>query len=181
MGFFEDLGKKVNETTASFQETTNRIEKENKYKKTISQNNKKIDAIYIEIGKKVYESDKNDKSAISFIDARKKEISEILTENDKLQTEILDLNNKKRCSNCGKEIEKNAPFCTYCGEKQEVPKENIPDGKKKCSKCGEIIDDTNVFCPNCGTKCTNIGDEEVAKVVEVDEMAEADEQKKVDK
>ena len=48
MGFFSDLGKKTSETTS-------KIAKETKLKLKINENKGKIDDIYEEIGKKVYE------------------------------------------------------------------------------------------------------------------------------
>ena len=48
MGFFEGLSKKVSETTSSIQETTNKIQRESKCKKTISDNNAKVEKIYSE-------------------------------------------------------------------------------------------------------------------------------------
>ena len=66
MGFFEGLSKKVSETTSSIQETTNKIQRESKCKKTISDNNAKVEKIYSELGKKVYENRKIDDSLIAF-------------------------------------------------------------------------------------------------------------------
>ena len=48
MGFFSDLGKKTTETTG-------KIARETKLKLKISENKGKIEDIYEEIGKKVYE------------------------------------------------------------------------------------------------------------------------------
>ncbi len=175
MGFFDDFGKKVTNTTMSFQETTNKIERQNKCKRQITENNSKIEKCYNEIGKKVYQSDKIDKEVSSFIDEKKNEINKLVDENKSLHLEILKLDNKAICTNCESEIDANASFCPNCGKEQNI----VPEGKIRCKKCGEIIDKNYAFCLKCGAKNTELSDD-IAKVVEVDEMAEADEQKKLE-
>ena len=181
MGFFDDLRKKVAETTSSFQETTNKIEKENKCKKAMKENDNKLEKLYIDLGKKVYELEPNTEEFNNVVNEKKTEIASIMKENENLRIQILTLNNKKICSGCGAEIDMNTTFCPQCGKEQEKVevKEVIPAGKRKCSGCGEIIDDNNLFCPNCGTKKEDASSN-VAKEVEVDELAEADEEKKVE-
>lgn len=154
MGFFEGISKKVSETTNSIQETTNKIQRESKCKKTISDNNSKVEKLYNEIGKKVYENRKIDDSLMYFIEEKTNEIDARLKENDELKLEILKLNNKKLCPNCKAEVSIGTSFCPQCGTEQEKVEVEvfIPNGKRKCNGCGEIIDDKNVFCPNCGAK-----------------------------
>ena len=154
MGFFEGLSKKVSETTSSIQETTNKIQRESKCKKTISDNNAKVEKIYSEIGKKVYENRKIDDSLIAFVEEKTNEIDCSLKENEELKIEILKLNNKKVCPHCKAEVSIDTSFCPQCGAEQEKIEVEafIPKGKRKCSGCSEIIADENVFCPNCGAK-----------------------------
>lgn len=52
----------------------------------------------------------------------------------------LNKNKKDKCVNCGKEIEKGAFHCKYCGEHL----------KKKCDKCGRMIEIDWRECPFCG-------------------------------
>ncbi len=179
MGFLDNLSKKVSETTSSFQEATNKIERQNKCKRKIETNNIEIGKIYKAIGEKVYKAEKSDKELEKFICDNKKVLDSLLKENEDLNMEILTLNNKKLCSNCGAEIDITTMFCPKCGKEQEKVEDIVPQGKKKCSNCQKIIEDSDVFCPNCGAKNEEIHDD-VAKVVEVDEMAEADEEKKIE-
>lgn len=147
MGFFDDL-------TSSFQESVNKTQKESKYKKTISDNKKKIEETYYEIGKMVYQKKNMDEELISYINIKVEDIDRMLKENTELNKEILVLNNKKICPNCGKEVELNTTFCPNCGAEQEKISVElfVPKGKRKCSGCGAVIDDKNVFCPKCGAK-----------------------------
>ena len=43
MGFFDDISKKVSETTNSINEKTNKMAKESKLKKTLSENDAKVE------------------------------------------------------------------------------------------------------------------------------------------
>ena len=113
MGFFSDLGKKTSETTG-------KIARETKLKMKINENKGKIEDIYEEIGKKVYEKHIREENIdiktdlaeeCSKLDALSKEIEDS-------RLEILKLNQKKLCSKCSAEIEAGAVFCPKCGEKQ---------------------------------------------------------------
>lgn len=188
MGFFEGISKKVTETTNNLQETTNKIQKENRCKKTIGENNSKVSRLYNEIGKKVYENRKVDDTLISYIEEKTLEIDKLLNENEDLEKEILALNNMKICKNCKAKIAMNTLFCPQCGTEQEKKeiKEVIPQGKRKCSECGEIIGNEDLFCPNCGTKRQDNpveekkDDIEVAKEGEVLAEIEPAEPKKIE-
>ena len=86
----------------------------------INENKGKIEDIYEEIGKKVYEKHIREENIdikadlaeeCSKLDALSKEIEDA-------RLEILKLNQKKLCSKCSAEIEAGAVFCPKCGEKQ---------------------------------------------------------------
>ncbi|MBO5926134.1 MAG: SPFH domain-containing protein [Clostridia bacterium] len=51
---------------------------------------------------------------------------------------------KKACPSCGAMINKNAKFCSECGEKLQT--------KSFCPECGAEINGKSKFCPECGTK-----------------------------
>lgn len=161
MGFFDGISKKVSETTNSIQETTSKIQRESKCKKTIAENKSKIESLYAEIGKKVYENRKINEDLMTYVEEKTNEIDAMLSENEELQKEILKLNNKKVCPNCKAEIDITTTFCPQCGKEQEKVEIEafIPNGKRKCSGCNEIIDDKNIFCPNCGTKKEEVVEE----------------------
>lgn len=50
------------------------------------------------------------------------------------------------CSNCGKLVENDAQFCSYCGTRISV--------KLFCSNCGKELEQGGDFCPYCGTRIT---------------------------
>ena len=119
MGFFNDIGKKTSEATS-------KIAKETKLKMKINENKGKIKELYEEIGKKVYEKHVKEELAeeCAKLDGLCKEIEEA-------RKEILTLNQKKVCSKCYAEIEKEAQFCPKCGERQTEEKTVLEKAEEK--------------------------------------------------
>ena len=126
MGFFNELGKKTSETTS-------KIAKETKLKLKINDNKGKIKELYENIGKNIYENHLTEiENCEQKIEEDCKKIDELSAEIEEARKEILVLNNKKICPKCSSEIEKNASFCSKCGEKQveEKPAEEKPEEVK---------------------------------------------------
>ena len=114
MGFFNDIGKKTSEATS-------KITKETKLKLKINDNKNKIEDIYEQIGKKVYEKHVREEN-ISIKEELQEEcskIDELSKEIEVARKEILRLNNKRQCPKCYAEIEKEAAYCSKCGQKLE--------------------------------------------------------------
>lgn len=139
MGFFNDIGKKTSEATS-------KITKETKLKLKMGDNKSKINSLYQEIGKKIYEKhvrengtvDEDLKEEIEKIDTLSKEIEEA-------RLEVLKLNNKRLCPNCLTEIEKTAAFCSKCGEKLEAEVEvtDVPEDVKEAEEVAEDVKEDN--------------------------------------
>lgn len=126
MGFFNDLGKKTTETTS-------KIAREAKLKMKITENKGKIKDLYGKMGRKIYENHVREENIdikefisddCSKIDALSKEIEDA-------RKEMLVLNNKKMCKKCFAEIEKDAMFCSKCGEKQTEEKTVLEKAEEK--------------------------------------------------
>lgn len=120
MEFFDKLGKKASQAYKVTAEKTTKLTKEAKLKMKIAENKSDINDLYEQIGKKVYEKHIREES----LDI-KKDLEEECTKIDVLAAEIendlkecLELNDKKQCPSCEKQIEKDAKFCPECGEKQ---------------------------------------------------------------
>lgn len=113
MGFFSDFKQKTTETTG-------KIARETKLKMKINENKGKIEDIYEEIGKKVYEKHLREENIDikTDLEAECVKLDELSKEIEEARIEILKLNQKKICSKCGSEIQKEAMFCPKCGEKQ---------------------------------------------------------------
>lgn len=134
MDFFNKLTKKASETYKGVSEKTNKLTKEAKLRMKMNDNKSKINDLYEEIGKKIYERHTTNGE----IDIRK-DLEEELTKIDVLSAEIESclkeirlLNDKKQCIKCFAEIEKDAKFCNHCGAQQIVEE----------AKEVEIVEDT---------------------------------------
>lgn len=120
MEFFDKLGKKASEAYRVTADKTGKIAKETKLKIKIGDLKSKINDIYEEIGKIVYEKHVK-KEEIDI----EKDLIEQCTNIDVMSDEIeallkecLELKDKKQCTKCFTEIEKDAKFCPRCGMKQ---------------------------------------------------------------
>lgn len=120
MEFFNKLSKKATEAYKVTADKTGKMAKEAKLKLKIGELKSQINDIYKEIGKKVYEKHIREEN----IDIQK-ELEEQCTKIDVLSDEIetmlqecLTLRDKKQCTNCNCEIEKESKFCPKCGAKQ---------------------------------------------------------------
>ena len=179
MGFLDGLTKKGAEISNSLQESINKSQRISALKKSISENNSKISRTFSEIGKNVYEKRTMDEEVMTFISGKIEEIDSAKKENEELEKELLGLNNKKKCPECGTEVDIDVTFCPVCGKEQEKVEIEpfVPNGKRKCYGCGEVIDDSNVFCPKCGAKKEEA--ETVEENKEIDEVAETTENNEV--
>ena len=120
MDFFDKLGKKASEAYKVTADKTGKIAKETKLKFKMGELKSKIEDIYEEIGKKVYEKYvKKEEISINELLEECKQIDEMSNEIEKIRQECLELKDKKQCPKCFKEIDKNMKFCPECGAKQE--------------------------------------------------------------
>lgn len=133
MEFFDKLGKKASEAYRVTADKTGKIAKETKLKIKMGDLKSKINDIYEEIGKIVYEKHVK-KEEIDI----EKDLIEQCTNIDVMSDEIeallkecLELKDKKQCTKCFTEIEKDAKFCPYCGMKQEENKVGTQEELKK--------------------------------------------------
>ena len=144
MDFFEKLSKKASETYKSAAEKTNKIAAETKLKIKMNDNKSKINEIYKEIGKKVYEKYALDGTLDikSDIENELGRIKELADEIVGFEKQMLDLSDMKTCVQCGNKMEKGAKFCPECGatqpeevkevkEAEVVSEENTEDVKEQ--------------------------------------------------
>lgn len=139
MDFFDKLGKKMTEGYNAAAEKTKEVAKETKLKFAISDCKEKINEEYRKIGESVYElllNNRDNEIALKLINEFKTVDS--LKENIKnYEDEMLEVNGKKKCINCGEEIDINSEFCPKCGSanKKEEPQvfegEIVDDGEQK--------------------------------------------------
>lgn len=121
MDFFDKLGKKASEAYKVTADKTGKLAKEAKLRLKMNELKSQINDIYKEIGEKVYQKhiSEEEKDITEEIKEKCTNIDVISAEIESIQKECLQLKDKKLCSNCFKEIEKNVKFCPSCGAKQE--------------------------------------------------------------
>ena len=120
MAFFDKLGKKASEAYKITADKTGKLAKETKIKFKMSDLKSQINDIYQEIGKIVYEKHvKKEEISMNELEEQCTKIDVLSDEIEDLQKQTLELRDKKLCTNCFKEIEKNAKFCPSCGAVQE--------------------------------------------------------------
>ena len=125
MEFFDKLTKKASETYKGAAEKTSKIAKEAKLKLKINENKSKINDLYEEIGKKVYQKHiaSEDLCIKKDLEEECAKIDILSAEIEKYHKEILELSDLKTCIKCKEPMDKNAKFCPKCGEEQPVEEE----------------------------------------------------------
>lgn len=129
MDFLNKLGKKASNTCKATAELTGKLAKEAKLKMKMAEDKAKIEDIYEEIGKKVYEKHIREEN-INIKDDLKEECSKIDELSEKIKNErieLLSLRDLKQCKKCSSEIEIEDNFCPKCGEKQEEIKKEAEE------------------------------------------------------
>lgn len=140
MDFFNKLGKKASETYQVTKEKTVKFSEEMKLKGRINEAKNKITNLYEEIGQHVYNQYKtNTEEGKEEIAKKCEEVSKQFDEIAKVETEILELKEVKKCTQCGIEIGKKDDFCSKCGKEQ--PKTEKVEVKVETeSEIGQVQD-----------------------------------------
>ena len=142
MDFFSKLGKKASKTYQVTKEKAVNLSEELKLKGKINDLKDRIEDVYKEIGKTVYNEVKDGKDVSKEeITAKCETISKYKDEIEKLQSDVLALKNVVKCANCGVELDFGDPFCYKCGTKQpEVEKVEIKEETEDVVKNAEVIE-----------------------------------------
>lgn len=119
MDFFSKLGSKITDTTDKVAQKTKDAVELTKLKSQISTEENRIQAAFLEIGKKFFEQNASEVSeefveSFNIINEAKAKIEEITNA-------IMDIKGTYNCPNCGTEVATSAAFCANCGSKLEAP------------------------------------------------------------
>ena len=142
MDFFSKLGKKASKTYQVTKEKAVNLSEELKIKGKINDLKDKIEDVYKDIGKIVYNEVKDGKDVSKEeITVKCEAISKYKDEIEKLQSDILALKNVVKCRNCGVELDLGDLFCYKCGTKQpEVEKVEIKEETEDAVKNAEAVE-----------------------------------------
>lgn len=124
MDFFNKIGDIANKTYKKTSQKTGEIAKEAKLKMKMNDNKSKINNLYEEIGKIVYQKYLNNEEVKINEDLNTylKQIDELSKEIETYQGDILKIKNKRICENCYSEINLDAKYCPHCGFEQKEEK-----------------------------------------------------------
>jgi predicted RNA-binding Zn-ribbon protein involved in translation (DUF1610 family) len=131
-----------------------------KLNRQVAREEEKIEKLESDIGALVYQKFARGKKVDNELVAHCQEIGKVRQGIEELQEKIRQLNDLKKCTACGAEIDEEQTFCSKCGAKQEArvappvaetaAAEDSP--KKQCTACKQEIRQDQVFCPHCGAK-----------------------------
>ncbi len=154
MAFFDDLGKKLTQAGQGAVAKGKEIADVAKLNSQVSDEEKKMNNAYQEIGKKYVELHRSEAdpefagliTSIDEADARIKE----------LKGQIADIKGVVKCPKCGADVPKGAAFCGSCGGAISGADANAanpePSSTAKCPSCGAQLKPGAAFCGECGMK-----------------------------
>ena len=153
MAFFDDLGKKISQTSQSAVKKTKNIADITKLNLQISEEQKKLDGFYLQIGKEYVANYKENPDS---------NLSDLVGNATEIETKIASLNDQIReikgilcCEKCGKEIAKGSSFCMNCGEPVPKVEKEVPSDTTPCPNCANPVKNGTNFCTFCGTAVNN--------------------------
>lgn len=135
MNFLDKLGQISSQTYKYTQEKTTKIAKIAKLKALMNEDKQKVEDLYNEIGKELYENHVRAEKIdiVSKIEDICKEIDAYADEIELTRKEILKLKDLKQCKKCSYEMELEYKFCPNCGEEQKEVLENKEENSENVS------------------------------------------------
>lgn len=148
MAFFDNLGKKASEATAKAMQKAQELSETTKLNSMISEEEKKIDNTYYQIGKLYVSVHGKDAGAefAGMVAAVADSVQKIST----YRKQIQDLRGVQRCEKCGAEVARGAAFCSSCGTPMPKVEAPVPEDSVRCENCGALIKSGMRFCTSCG-------------------------------
>ncbi len=153
MAFFDELGKKISQTSQGVVQKTKDTAETLKLNSAISEEEKRIQTYYRDLGKAYYDTYANapDVAFADIINGIKESESKIQQHKE----QIIRLKGIVSCPNCGGEVANNALFCSLCGYRMNPqPQAATAPAQQFCTICGNTLKAGAQFCTACGTKVT---------------------------
>ena len=157
MAFLENLGKKVGEAAQAAAKKSGELVEVTKLNVNINSEEDKIQKLYAQIGKVVFE--KYNASGIAEDDVQEAcENIKVHEQNIRtLRDKISEVKGTKQCVGCGADMDKDQIFCSKCGAKNEATHAAAEEPVQKaatttCPACGATLTGGSAFCTNCGAK-----------------------------
>jgi len=152
MSFLDNIGKAAQ---AAAKKSSELVEV-TKLNMNVNSEEDKIQKIFNQIGKTVYDKFKTDGSIIPEFTELCESVKVHEDTVASLKQKILEVKNIKSCVNCGAEMEAISQFCVKCGAKQpeaaQAPVFTQAPAGTICPACGASVQTGSAFCTKCGTK-----------------------------
>lgn len=149
MSLFDDLSKKISKVGQGAAAQTKIFAETAKLSAKVSDEEKQINNLYLQIGKSYFEANCENPSAtyadlmISIKDAQAR-IAQY-------KEQINSIKGVRKCPSCGAEVANGSAFCNACGTKMpddfSAP---VSAPTVKCPQCGSDIIEGTAFCNICG-------------------------------
>lgn len=156
MALFENLSSKLVQVGQGALQKTKDVTDVARFNSIISDEEKKINNCYYQIGKLYVSLHSNDyendfSSMIEMIHESENKIQEC-------RQQIQNIRGVRRCEKCGAEVSVSAAFCNSCGA--EMPIVIAPDVEAtiKCQSCGNNVKKGMRFCTSCGARMSAASD-----------------------
>ncbi len=139
MDFFDELNRSISG-----------VSRVGNLKNLIRDEEKKINDLYVEIGTRYFESNKNDPNAlyVSQVAQIKASLERIDGYNQQIYITRGGAPSRPVCTKCGNAMLPADKFCAVCGTPAGVQQ----SAGKPCVKCGAIVAQDSAFCNVCGAQ-----------------------------
>ncbi len=159
VALFDDLGKRISQAGQTAVQKTKEMTDIARNNSLISEEEKKVDNNYYQIGK-LYFAIHKDNYENEFAGM----ITSIFESESKIKQyrkQIQDIKGVIFCEKCGAEIANNVAFCSSCGASISRAEYVMADNTEltKCGNCGAMVDKNVRFCTSCGKPMESISEE----------------------
>lgn len=147
MSFFNQLGKKITQTSQDVVKGAKDLADTAKLNSQIAEEERAINSLYMKIGQKYFElfSDNPEddfKELCSLVESSMEKIAYF-------RNQVQTIKGIRACPECGGGIPLNAAFCASCGFNVGSIEEEESPGKR-CPSCNQVIGHDKNFCTECG-------------------------------
>ncbi len=151
MGVFDEIGKKLVDGSQGVVQKTKDTAEMMKINSMISDEEKRITALYTDIGKTYFEQHAD--SCEALLQARVDAVKAAKAKIAEYEERVRRLKGTVRCPNCNNEIPYGAQFCNCCGLRINAQgAAEAAANTPRCVKCGMPLAANVTFCTNCGTR-----------------------------
>lgn len=148
MAFFDNIGRKVSEAGQKMIQKTGEMSDTSRLNTQISDEEKKINAAYQQIGKLYTELHREDPEP---------ELAELVQSISKSEEiirvyrgQLQRIRGVRTCPKCGAEVSIGSAFCAHCGSPMPADEPPVPGDVLVCAGCGTVLEPGMRFCTNCG-------------------------------